>query len=70
MPEVMGAGVALFDYDNDGDLDVFLVQGGRLDSPASSKPDVTSRLFRNDLVIAPDGRKRSFATMATARLLT
>ena len=24
----MGAGVALFDYDNDGDLDVFLVQGG------------------------------------------
>ena len=28
MPEQMGAGVALFDYDNDGDLDVFLVQGG------------------------------------------
>ena len=30
MPELMGAGVALFDYDNDGDLDVFLVQGGPL----------------------------------------
>ena len=28
MAEMMGAGVALFDYDNDGDLDVFLVQGG------------------------------------------
>ena len=27
MAEQMGAGVALFDYDNDGDLDVFLVQG-------------------------------------------
>ena len=27
LPEVMGAGVALLDYDNDGDLDVFLVQG-------------------------------------------
>ena len=30
MAEQMGAGVALFDYDNDGDLDVFLVQGGAL----------------------------------------
>src|SRR5947209_8785477 len=28
MAEQMGSGVALFDYDNDGDLDVFLVQGG------------------------------------------
>jgi len=36
--EIIGSGVALFDMDNDGDLDVFLVQskGG-------------SRLFRNDL---------------------
>jgi hypothetical protein len=24
MPEIMGSGVALFDYDNDGDLDVYL----------------------------------------------
>ena len=25
MTEIIGSGVALFDYDNDGDLDVFLV---------------------------------------------
>src|SRR5579862_4237896 len=29
-PENMGAGVALLDYDNDGDLDVYLAQGTML----------------------------------------
>ncbi len=36
--EIIGSGVALFDMDNDGDLDVFLVQY-----------QGQSRLFRNDL---------------------
>jgi len=56
MPEIMGAGVALFDYDNDGDLDVYLVQGTMFDPsqdprlakfpPAPGwKPG--NRLFRN-----------------------
>ena len=31
--ETMGSGVALFDYDNDGRLDVFLANGARLDDP-------------------------------------
>ena len=39
MHEIMGSGAAVFDFDNDGDLDVFLVQG-----------EGASRLFRNDLI--------------------
>jgi enediyne biosynthesis protein E4 len=46
MPEMMGSGVALFDYDNDGDLDVYLVQGAPLD--AGTRPATGNRLFRND----------------------
>src|SRR5689334_4818712 len=37
MPEIVGAGVALFDYDGDGDLDIFLVQGTFLDPLRSMK---------------------------------
>ncbi|MEM7315300.1 MAG: CRTAC1 family protein [Planctomycetota bacterium] len=44
-PEIMGGGVALFDMDNDGDLDVYLVQGGSLNKPQAVH---TNQLFRND----------------------
>jgi len=52
MPEIMGSGVALFDADNDGDLDLYLVQGGPLRDEASSPGD---RLLRNDLGTSVDG---------------
>ncbi len=33
MLEIMGSGVALFDYDNDGRLDIFLVNGAPINDP-------------------------------------
>ncbi len=65
MPEIMGAGVALLDYDNDGDLDVFLVQGGGL--PDGQRTDGTSRLFRNDLVAESGKRGALHFTDVTSR---
>ena len=50
MPESMGAGCALFDYDGDGDLDAYLIDGARRGGPAG--PPLRNRLFRRDA----DGR--------------
>lgn len=58
LPEITGAGVALFDYDNDGDLDVYFLQGAALgpatDAPLSFPPPEHhwpgNRLFRNDFI--------------------
>ena len=47
--EVNGAGCALFDYDMDGDLDIFLVNGGRLpDDPEGAGASPSDRLYRNE----------------------
>lgn len=46
LPEIMSGGAAWLDYDNDGDPDLYLVQGGRLD-PADD-PSSGNRLYRND----------------------
>jgi hypothetical protein len=46
--EVVGGGAALFDYDRDGDLDIFLTGGGRISAPAVTVSGVSSALYRND----------------------
>ncbi len=46
LTEIMGSGAALFDFDNDGDLDAFIIQGHPDSGP--------SMLFRNELI--PSGR--------------
>jgi len=49
LPEVIGAGGALFDFDNDGDLDLFAVESGTVPGTSSALPRSLSRLYRNDL---------------------
>jgi enediyne biosynthesis protein E4 len=55
LPESMGAGVAIFDYDNDGYQDLFFVNGARLldpmptgATPDKSDPRFWNRLYRNN----------------------
>jgi enediyne biosynthesis protein E4 len=64
-PEIMGPGVALLDYDNDDDLDVFVVQGQMLaenktvgDALIAPVGELRDRLFRNDLTVRPDGTRQ------------
>lgn len=45
-PEIMTGGAGWLDYDDDGDLDLYLVQGGELDRSAAGIPG--NRLYRND----------------------
>ncbi|HEU4509915.1 MAG TPA: CRTAC1 family protein [Pyrinomonadaceae bacterium] len=65
LPEITGSGAALFDFDNDGDLDVFLVQGNVLEPntrpantlfPWRGAEPPRGRLFRNDLTAGKNGR--------------
>ncbi len=64
MVEINSGGGGMLDYDNDGDLDLYLVQGqllgpGRESGGApvagAQPPPLTDRLYRNDLAVGPDG---------------
>src|SRR5262249_10827481 len=74
-PEIAGSGEALFDYDDDGDLDIFIVQGCMLGPektlaeakfPPRSPSDLKGRLFRNDCSVNPDGSRTLKFTDVTA----
>ncbi len=74
--EMMGPGGALFDYDNDGDLDIYLVQGNMLGPgkrledalfPPPGRLPLKDRIFRNDLVLNPDGTSTLRFTDVTER---
>ncbi len=74
MGEILGPGAALFDFDDDGDLDVYIVQGrmlhpGAAVDPATVPPEGNApgdRLYRNDLVAHVDGTRTLRFTDVTA----
>jgi hypothetical protein len=47
-PETMAGGVAVFDYNNDGKLDIFFTNGADIRTLKKNSPKYSNRLFEND----------------------
>ena len=47
MPESIGSGGAFFDYDNDGDLDIYLLNGAIHDNRRKNQPPLKNQLSRS-----------------------
>lgn len=47
-PETMAGGVAVFDYNNDGNLDIFFANGADIKTLQKDSPKYSNRLFEND----------------------
>jgi hypothetical protein len=47
-PETMAGGVAVFDYNNDGKLDIFFTNGADIHTLHKDSPKYRNRLFEND----------------------
>ena len=70
LAEITGSGIALLDYDNDGKLDVLVLQGAPLgpgEHAGAPNDRCSSRLYHNELVVNADGsRNLKFADVTDA----